>query len=413
MGKDLAKNLTYPCVPNETPIFGAPDFPPQSPPGEIHLADDTRYLIFGQIHIGDACLIGGENTVIEGRTFAEAGLDGIIADNATCVISQRDHSLYMRNLTVFQAGSGVAVEVGDSQTDFHLVDNVVLTGGMVYYGGNIQADFVSFMGDGFSLDDSAVSTSVDSTANGVGLQNCQFVHTTAGQVGIDFANGSLLGFLNVLETSFSTVTGSTAIRVDDPDQVVFEARIENGAFFGPGTYLDGVTERDDTWEFSRQANAADSALHVTTEASPLTGTTIDLLAAQAWADIADGGILIDWEELTNAEKAGLTDADTGEVTVGGPPLSQKVLKVSVTLIHKRTSGSEIDIELGLSVDGADPTPDCRIRGISGSRYSPLVLSTCVSAFPAGTTLLPQVRNLDASFPANDIDFIECHMTVWE
>lgn len=26
---------------------------------------------------------------------------------------------------------------------------------------------------------------------------------------------------------------------------------------------------------------------------------------------------------------------------------------------------------------------------------------------------PQVRNIDASSPANDIDFVECHMTVWE
>lgn len=408
MGVNLARSFTGPPnPPNEVPVGHPADLPRPTPGGLIMLAENTMYSIYGIIDIGSSCIEMAAGSVLQGRTYATAGLDVIRADNATCVVSQQFGPLLMDRLTVNQEGAGEGVYM-DEPTSFHQMERAeVLGGGVRLVSGNFNASFVGFNGGGLMVD-----STYSAPFGGIGIENCSFRHSVSGQVGLDIEAGASIGFINMLESAVTTTTGSFGIRVDTPGQVSLSARVKDGAFVGTGTALSGLDKTAATWTFDNQAGVADSRDHAVAGAVSIL-TTIDLDAGGTgeWVGLEDAGVLITYALDPGAERISLTDADTGELTIAGLPLDQKAYVVMLSATMERTAGQDIDVEIGVSINGADPTAGCSVRGVAATRQTQTTMSPCIVDMGFGDTIVPMIRNVDGSNPTNDVDVSSIKLVV--
>lgn len=398
MGQDLAKNLTPACRPKEVEVTQPSDLP--SPVGDqIFGKPDTLYMIYGTVDITPNCFVKASGTVLQGRTYPSAGIDTLRSTNSTYVVKQEFGELLIDRLAIVQGGSGEAIYV-DEPTSFHQMERTFTTGGLRVVSGNMNILLSTFFGDGLIVD-----STYSGALGGFGIENVNFVNTGAGQAGLELEAGAVVGFLNVIETAFTTTTGSNGIMVDSPGQITGAARIENGAMLGTGVFLSGLDQKAGTWRFRNQINVPDSRNHAVSGAAPASSVTIDLDAngTGEWVPLGDGGVLITYTLDDGAERINLTDADTGELTVAGMPLDQKVYAAMLSATMERTSGQDVNVQIGISVGGADPTPACYVQGVASNRPSQIMMSPCLIDLPFGSTVTPMVRNVDAAVPTNDID----------
>ncbi len=396
MGRNLARSLTglgfsldllnaAIAPPNQRLVASIDDFP-DPVDGIIPLDPDTLYTILGTIDITPYCIEMSTNNVIQGRTYPEAGIDTIESNNATCVIRAAEDDMLLRNISVRQLGSGIALEA-DDPTAFHQIEESFITGGLRLISGSLSATVSTFFGPGIIVD-----AAYANPAGGLGIENVSFQTTTGS--GFSMEAGAVAGFLNILQTAFFASAGADWINVDSPGQVVASARVENGAFIsaGGGGVVGVDTPANDTWRFRNQAGHIDSHDRVALRMDSPTGPQVDLPNDASWTEISDGGIAIEYTAEAE-EKIRLTDADTGEVTIGGPVTDQRVYTVSLSVVTERAQGNnDFAMEIGLSVNGADPDAYCSVSSTAWGRRTQSTLSACVVQLSNGDTVTPMIRN---------------------
>lgn len=388
MGANLARSLTGAAPPpKQVSITKAGDFP--DPVGDvITLEPDTLYVILGTVDITPNCIDMNTNTVIQGRTYPEAGIDVLQTTSTTCVVRAAVDDMLLRNVSIVQNGSGIALEA-DEPTAFHQIEETFVTGGLRLISGNLSATFSTFFGPGIIVDEDYANP-----AGGLAIENVSFQTTGAGSSGFSMEVGAVAGFVNILSTAFIAGPLADWINVDSPDQVVVSARVENGAFIaaGGGGVVGVDTPANDTWRFRNQSGQTDSHDRVAVRMDAPSGPEVDLPNDGSWTDIADGGVDIVHVEAAS-EKIRLTDTNTGEVTIGGPPTDQRVYTASLSVTSERASGNnDFTLEIGLSVNGLDPEAFCSVSGAAWGRRTQSTLAACVMPLANGDTVKPVIRN---------------------
>ena len=137
-------------------------------------------------------------------------------------------------------------------------------------------------------------------------------------------------------------------------------------------------------------------------------TTIDLAAGQVWRPIDDGGTIISYALSANAQKLALNSANTGELILNG--VRDTCYKSSASVVFERTLGSTIQVQFGVSVNGAVPTGNSIVEYTAGITFSTAILPISINDLTKTDTIVLQVRNVDLSNPANYLDVTRVSFT---
>lgn len=379
--------------PGVVSVFGLGDFP-DPVAGVITLEESTTYRIFGAVDIGanqirmnDLTALVGINRNNDSLTSSHPTstilLDSLFSSEETC---------YFTQLSITNTGGGDAFIVNYSSAIPFFTDCVV--------NGDIEIQDVfaiSFVGS--RIDGEVAVTGALAARSILDASQMQFIAPSGGAC-LNIAAGASLGTLIMSRTLFQVgFAASAGIRVDTPAQVA-SARIgPSGIFFvTAGAALDGFSQRDDTWRFDGCVGVPDSDDQgvATWSGAPV---TVDLPGAQAWTDIAGVGITYALD-TASAAKFALADSANGQLAFTGA--SGRAIGLECSLLFDRTAGTDIDIQIGVSVNGAVVAISAT-QDTAANRVKSLVTGVIPVTLNNGDTVRPLVRNVDAGQPTNDID----------
>lgn len=191
-------------------------------------------------------------------------------------------------------------------------------------------------------------------------------------------------------TRFLTISGGTGISLNDFDTQVIDGVISESLFAGAGNPFENFDQTSPNWQVFNNLGITDSCDQGTTNFDSVGGETVTIDEMDEWVDIADGGINISYSLLDNPEKFVLTDANTGEMAYNS--VREKCFKPNGH-VNLRGMAGTVNIEVGISLNGADP--------VESTRGSAIVSNTrreAVTIGPVPIRMLPtdaiklQMRN---------------------
>jgi len=233
---------------------------------------------------------------------------------------------------------------------------------------------------------------------------------------LDIQAGAVISNLTVSDGAFFVIDpGTTGIKVNIQSQVLFSF-VSFNPFSGAGTFLDATVgtldQGSNNWQFLSNQGVADSSDHGSSLASPgnTSPATVDLPTGQVWVDVADGATLLTYTLVAGAEKFTLVSATNGQLVYNG--VLDRSFRLSGTVALKRVSSPNIDIELGFSINGADPIAGSTVFGSAESGAISIPLPIVVVSLVVTNTIKLMVRNIDVTSPSNDILVIESLLSVF-
>lgn len=138
----------------------------------------------------------------------------------------------------------------------------------------------------------------------------------------------------------------------------------------------------------------------------MAGVLIPITAVDVWADIDDGGVGLIWDIAPGNENFTLTNSDNGEITYNG--LVSCGIAASGSIEGASQAGKD-GIEIGVSVNGADPTDVTRTRGlITSIQPDSVTIPTAKVLIEPGDTMKLQARNISDT---SDIEIFQAKLSV--
>jgi len=135
------------------------------------------------------------------------------------------------------------------------------------------------------------------------------------------------------------------------------------------------------------------------------GTLISVSGVDVWTDIDDGGLV--WALAPAPDRFTLTDTDNGEITYQG--LVDCGIRVGGTVHAAAMSGMD-NIEIGVSINGAAPTPHTITRGlVTPTQADSVTIPAAVVQIEPDDTLKIQFRNISN---ASGITFFQAKLSVF-
>jgi hypothetical protein len=383
-------------ISTNTVVVLSPADLPAAVGGVRTLAASTIYLVQGTIVVTPDELHYSAGTVIQGR---DANVDTIISDNATYTLRSDGVVPIVKNLTVVNNGAGVALSARNSPSPARAeVSSCVIVGGM-------DLESVGFMvisGSAFTVAGIVIS--------GVSGRLVLFQGSLIAPIGVDIIAGAIVGILAITQVEIvMPAAPDIGLRVVNQNQAG-RGILQDTDFSGAGTPSLNVDHTSNNWEWSNVVGATESQDQgVSVFDGAGAPQTVDLPGAQAWTDIADGGVSITYALQAGAEKFTLNSSNTGELIYNG--VIERAYTISGHISAERTGGSSIEVEFGISVNGAAPVSASIITGTAIATFSPYTTTPYTVRLQPGDQVKLQARNVDAGSPTADIDVLRVTMSV--
>lgn len=126
----------------------------------------------------------------------------------------------------------------------------------------------------------------------------------------------------------------------------------------------------------------------------ISGASITINIVNVWEDITDGGSSLIWALAPSLNNFSLTNIDTGELTYDG------LINCGVRLggsIEVAAMSGMTGVEIGISINGADPTADTITQGfVTPVQLDSVTISPAKVFINSGDTLKLQIRNISDS-----------------
>lgn len=229
--------------------------------------------------------------------------------------------------------------------------------------------------------------------------NCGFINSGSGgaaTTGITIKSTAMVNNIDFQQGVFFTDGDSQSIVVEG-GATLNSFNIRN-TFIGGSTtaaFTTGFTQKDDNVlvnGMSGNGALPNSATHAVVSATNVGGTAIVIANADEWTDIA--GIGLTYTIDASAEKLELTNSANGLTTRTGIP--NENFKVAAAITLERTGGTNLNFQIGVSIDGATPEESTRAPNIALNNRGQTVIVTTPVSLPLGSTAKPQILNSDSS-----------------
>ena len=402
---ETSDGFTYASYPKGNVIYARVSVDlPVAAGGVITIPAGVTVSVEEDIDIGTDIISLLAGSSVKGVSQFSTTLSG---SSASGVIKAVDPALgagLIENISIMNnTPSSIAMSVGSG--DSLVTRNVNIKNKGIYDIG--EFDIVDLTGCSF-MDDARIRFSTSSPDGSAILSENAFTQTV-GVNSIEVSTGVIVDDLQASQNVFSTVAGGSAIALVGTGSVS-RGSLKLGRVTGLGATTVGFDQTSDEWTFEDVQGLIGSCDQGSSSWSGA-ATTIDLAAAQVWRPIDDGGTIINYALSVGAQKFSLNSGDTGGLIYNG--VRNNCYKSSASVIFERTLGTNIQVQFGVSINGATPTSESIVEYTAGIIFSTAILPISVNDLTGGDIVELRVRNVDGANPSNDIDVKRVSFTTIE
>lgn len=212
-------------------------------------------------------------------------------------------------------------------------------------------------------------------------------------------NGVTIGTMEFINASFSLINaGGVGINLIGTGTVSSGLMIR-GAVLGAGSLTLGFDQTTDEWEILGVDGFTTSSDQGVSDFNNVVAGTINITVTDQWEDISDSGVNIIYVLQPGDEKFNTLDANTGRVRYGG--VLSRAYNISGVVLARATGGGGIDIEIGISVNNADPDAKSIVRTtISNSVSSSVTIPGVPINLVTNDTIKLKTRNVTPASTTN-------------
>ena len=372
------------------------DLPSPDSNNDINLVTGATYIVDGLINLGSSRIVVPNDSSIIGT---RATVDILTSSASTqTILYNNTSSVSVHGLTFYNTGGGDAMDFKDS-TVMQIRECLFFADIAVSDGTAFTISTCRFTGCGIKFSSSLdmivyiqFILFVDITGNAVRIEDL----TTVFDFNISDAYVSGTGtFLSVYDPD-DTNRGTVTHNAIQPTITAFASDI--------GSFNQG----SDSWDVMNNVNITDSVDLGVAFWSNITPVLVNLESDQSWQPMSGTGIT--YTPASNPEKFSLTNTSEGILTYTGT--KAKTIKVTGVFSVLRGSGNDLDLEVGFSINGADPEPETVISVLAINRKTTNALPAFSLAVSTNDTIQLKIRTVDVGSPGDNarVSFakIECY-----
>ena len=382
------------------------DFPSVDENNDIYLGRDTSYIIVGTIDIGDKRIILDGTSTLSGNSLRVDILTGSSERELIYIPSQSNgfrvyiHSLTLKN----NVGGNVLLCEGNSTLGL-IFNNIQLELSNIKLESIGSVIFNTCNVNGGSIVVNKITTSIS-------FENCLFftmLETCIVEI-VPEGNVICMAFVRCLFSIFHP----SAVGIKLPAQggnSVNQGEILNCIFKGLGLLSQNFNEKSNNWEFIENSNINSSTYNATSIAFPGDSTPglVDLPNEQVWTDVRDNDRIV-FSPNASIEKFTISDTVNGEITYNGS--RTKIFKISGSITHKRATSPNIDVQIGISINGGTPLDSTQVFTWAHSQPRTYTTPISIIKLNQGDTIKLQIRNIDPANPDNNVKVVQAILSIF-
>lgn len=256
------------AIGNTIVVTALADFPPPSA-DVITLADNTNYLIVGEVDLGANRIVCGTRCGISGTNRVN---DRLITSHVGAMFTASSNVSVVFNEIGLRCASGTLLDVTSTGIAF-----LNCSVGPCANGGNIALS--GAFGFTYRTTNTASAFTVGGfTFTGSTTGNCRIFDSTAsGNVGTLFDLGTaVFAVIDIGRNIVSTDVGNTFLDGTTGSANVTEyGSLSNNTFFGAGTVVATIVETDTDWRFTNNAGVTNTPVSASATWGAIVGTVTD------------------------------------------------------------------------------------------------------------------------------------------
>lgn len=366
-------------------IVNSPAELPAPEGGVINLVDFKHYKIGAGFSISDRIVVGKDNLWTSGSQFANT----VTYTGTDTMFTGVDKTFHMVQSRISAPNAVQVFDFSDSAVlNTHIFASDTFTIKDCNKIGTFADMFSVIFGFGL-FDDAGDGVTIEGVlSNLVNIQDITATSTSPTFIAVDFGTG-LLGNVNISDVKIiAPVTGAIGLKGLAASANMVTGAIANVtrcSFVNTDIPISGVSLSDIQWEFQANSGLDSSSKSVVSNLSSAQTVTVGGGNQNVWINIGGTNWVTATVERFTTNNAGLVTY-TGIPTIKGRPC--------ITATIEKSGGGSDELDLGISVNGADPVSSSISSTENNAPTS--VTSKDLLDIATGDTFQAMTRNVDGT-----------------